>query len=598
MMDILCAKKKSLVVILLILSCTVTISSNPFLISEEYMQINSEIDNDTLNNQPKFYTTIERLVIDSDEDFITFGFPGNGTIESPYLIDSYIVRSGFNESSLFYITNVTKHFIIQNCQTEHIDGIVLEGLNTGSAVLRSNQIMRIDLFYPAMIKNCFSIIDCSNIIIANNTCDSNVNGIIISKSRNVTVANNTILNGINESSSDRRYCGLSITSSENCHVYNNNFEEGGIFIDVSEQEIDSILFENNTILRWKSELYKTIKTSILILRNISDISLDASLYGQILAIKCKNVTFENMLFNNSFIGCTVFFSNNCKVENGLANLCQIGFMDFHSSNTKFKNITCIGTVRGTQLISSENCLIDGLTSIKSSSYEGLYIAEKTKNTLVKNSNCSYNGWSTGVQDSGLNTTFINNYFEYNYIGVSLWSSTNSSLMWNQINHNKNQGIFLSGTKNILLFENSLSFNRNYGIYATNSELGTISTNLIFGNEGYGIYLSSSTQDFVIYRNSFINNEPLIGTSQAFDSGTKNLWYHPDIKIGNYWSGRGSKKTYEIDGEAESLDLFPLKDPIYYPPESYTWKASFSIFFGLFVIVISSKVYSIKRKNSK
>jgi len=512
------------------------------------------------------------------------------------LIDSYEVRSNFTEESEFYITNVTKHFIIQNCQTEHLDGIVLEGLNSGSVVLRFNQIIRINLFYPAMIKTCISIIDCSNIVVANNTCDSNVNGIVVSNSNNITVANNTILNGINEPSSDRRYCGLSISNSENCDVHNNDFEEGGIYLDVSEEEIDSILFENNTIKRWESSLYMAIETSILVLKSVHDISLEASDYGQIIIIKCSNVSLINMEFNNTYVGAATYFSSNCEIENGYANLCQTGFLDYYSSNTKFKNITCLGNVRGVQLVSSDSCFIDGLTSTKSSSYEGLYIDENTKNAFIQNSNCSYNGWSTGVQDSGLNTTFSNNFFEYNYIGISLWSSSNSTLISNEINHNKNHGLYIAGASHILLYENSVSFNRNFGVYVTTSSTGIISTNLIFGTDGYGIYLSSTTEDFVIYWNSFINNEPLIGTSQAFDSGTGNYWYHPEIRAGNFWSDKGSKRTYQIDGNTNNLDMYPLDDPIYYPDESYSWKASFPFLVGGFMI-ICREIYTRKKKRS-
>lgn len=593
-MNILRSKKKTIIIILLIFSATIVIVSDNTLLIEEYQP--NQIESNPPDDLPKLYTDIGYLHIDSDEDFITLGFPGNGTLDDPYLIDSYIVRSNFSDESDFYITNVTKHFIIQNCQTEHLDGIILEGLNSGSAVLRSNQIMRINLFYPAMIKTCISIIDCSNVVVANNTCDSNVNGIVVSQSKNITVANNTVLNGINEPSSSRRYCGLSLANSENCEVYNNHFEEGGIYLDVSEEEIDSVLFENNTIMRWDSNLHLPIKTSILVFRSVHDVSFETSNYGQIMLIKCSNVSLFNMKFNNTFIGASTYFSSNCIIENGFSNLCQIGFLDYYSSNTKFKNITCLENVRGVQIISSDSCQIDGLTSTRSSSYEGLYIDENTENTFIQNSNCSYNSWSTGVQDSGLNTTFSNNFFEYNYIGISLWSSSNSTLIGNEISHNKNHGIYIAGATNVLLFENSVSFNRNFGVYVTNSITGIISTNLIFGTEGYGVYLSSTTENFVIYWNSFINNEPLIGTSQAFDCGTGNYWYNPEIKSGNFWFDIGSKNTYQIDGDADSVDLFPLKDPIYYPDEFYSWKTSYTLLVGFLVILLlSQSIRSIKRK---
>ena len=550
---------------------------------------------DYSNSSPRFSTTIERLTIESDEDFISYGFPGNGTEESPYLIDSYIVRSGFNESSDFYITNVTKHFIIQNCQTEHLGGIVLEGLNSASAILRYNEVMRINLFYPAMIRNCISIIDCSNVIIENNTCDSNVNGIIISKSNNITIANNSIMNGINEPSSDRRYCGLSISNSVNCRVYNNNFEEGGIFLDVSEEEINSILFENNTISRWVNELYLGVETPILVLRDESDLQIEVTDYGQIILINCTKVTIRNMYFNNTYVGVAVLFSDGCIIENGFAHLCQLGVLNYYSHATSYKNITCVQNVRGMEVVSSTFCVIDGLTATYSSFHEGLYIDEDSYNTVVGWSNISYNSWSTGVHDSGTNTTFSECVFEHNYIGLTLRSSTDSVIVMNQINYNKNQGIFISGTSNIAVLGNSVSFNKNYGIYITNSDSGILSTNLFFRNDGYGVFLSSSTQGFLIYRNSFIENDPSLGSSQAYDGGISNLWYNQELQSGNFWDDKGTKKIYEIDGTANSVDLFPLKDPIYYPPDSFSWETTIEI---LPCLAISIGLFITRRINKK
>ncbi len=561
---------------------------------EEYQEIITKTSE--LETLPKLYTNIEEIFIDSDEDFITLGCPGNGTESSPFLIDSYIVSPGLNETSIFYISNVTKHFIIQNCQTENVGGIILEGLNSATAILRYNQIMRINLYYPAIIRTCISIIDCSNVIVSNNTCDSNVNGIIISDSRNVTVVNNTILNGINQPSSDRRYCGLTVSDSHNCSIYNNHFEEGGIFLDVSKEEISSLTIQDNSILRWDGGKHISTKTSILALKNASDQIIDASIFGQIIIIKCENILLRNMRFNNSFVGFSAFFSNNCRIENGFSTFCQIGFLDYHSKNTEFYNITSLSNVRGVQLSSSEYCSIDELTATKCSSYEGLYIDENTKHAIVKNSNCSYNSLSTGIQDSGLNTSLVNNHMEHNYIGISLWSSENTTIIKNEINHNRNQGIYISGSANSLVYENTIAFNRNYGIYVTNSIQGTISTNLVYETEGYAIFLSSSTQYFLIYRNTFINNEPVIGLSQAFDSGFHNYWYQADVKIGNYWSG-SSKKIYEIDGDANNQDLYPIKDPVIYPPDSFSWKTSFPNLL-VFLIISILGFQTLRRKKKE
>ncbi|MCE7741390.1 MAG: hypothetical protein GOP50_02940, partial [Candidatus Heimdallarchaeota archaeon] len=72
--------------------------------------------------------------------------------------------------------------------------------------------------------------------------------------------------------------------------------------------------------------------------------------------------------------------------------------------------------------------------------------------------------------------------------------------------------------------------------------------------------------------------------------------NPEIKSGNFWFDIGSKNTYQIDGDADSVDLFPLKDPIYYPDEFYSWKTSYPLLVGFLVILLlSQSIRSIKRK---
>ena len=85
--------------------------------------------------------------------------------------------------------------------------------------------------------------------------------------------------------------------------------------------------------------------------------------------------------------------------------------------------------------------------------------------------------------------------------------------------------------------------------------------------------------------------------QAFDSGFHNYWYQPDVKIGNYWSNKGSKKTYAIDGDANNQDLHPLKDPVIYPPDSFSWKTSFPNFLVFLLISILGFQTLRKRKRN-
>ena len=54
------------------------------------------------------------MKIESDEDFIFLGFPGHGTLENPYRIENFQM-GGANIATGLFISNVTKHFIIEDC---------------------------------------------------------------------------------------------------------------------------------------------------------------------------------------------------------------------------------------------------------------------------------------------------------------------------------------------------------------------------------------------------------------------------------------------------------------------------------------------------
>jgi parallel beta-helix repeat protein len=78
----------------------------------------------------------------------------------------------------------------------------------------------------------------------------------------------------------------------------------------------------------------------------------------------------------------------------------------------------------------------------------------------------------------------------------------------------------------------------------------------------GVYLERDSRDTVVYLNNFIENYPPLESnqSQAKDFGLFNTWYHPILLQGNYWSNLGLNSTYEIGGNRDSVDLYPLSTP--------------------------------------
>ena len=69
----------------------------------------------------------------------------------------------------------------------------------------------------------------------------------------------------------------------------------------------------------------------------------------------------------------------------------------------------------------------------------------------------------------------------------------------------------------------------------------------------GVYLGFENNDSIFHHNNFIDS--IHYGSQAYDAGYNNVWYQSGQ--GNYWSDWGGTGVYDIGGEAENTDPYPL-----------------------------------------
>lgn len=204
------------------------------------------------------YTPSDPILIQSDADFETQGWPGEGTVDQPYMLSSLIINTSDNAIAVFD-TNV--HFIIEDCillGTE-IDpsthGVVFGNVVNGS--IRNCTIY--SKLYGILFNNAnhSSIDDC---IVYDNKFD----GIFYTNSNNCTVSNSTLFNNGNQAGiylydsedcilfNDTSYSnhdgictsatGSNITIS-NCTTFQN--EEDGIYINSANSRVEnSLSFEN------------------------------------------------------------------------------------------------------------------------------------------------------------------------------------------------------------------------------------------------------------------------------------------------------------------------------------------------------------------
>ncbi|NHJ86617.1 MAG: hypothetical protein FK734_14215 [Asgard group archaeon] len=134
---------------------------------------NTEATERTINFTVKYDTNgyIEHspIFISGDYGFLSYGFPGDGTKNNPYVIENFnITSTGTDEGISIYDT--TKYFVIRNCYIESLyTGIVLGEIMNGTATIQNNLFVN---NFRAM-----QLFDISGLFVVNNTGLGNIIGI-------------------------------------------------------------------------------------------------------------------------------------------------------------------------------------------------------------------------------------------------------------------------------------------------------------------------------------------------------------------------------------------------------------------------------------
>ncbi len=181
-------------------------------------------------------------------------FPGNGTVENPYIIENYEIIT--SDDYGIFIGYTSKHFIIRNC---YIDagryGIDFVTVREDTARVINNTCINNEICGISFFKSEKSIVannTCINdnygifqwysdsSIVANNTCkDNDEEGIVLQFTSSSIVVNNTCYRNSN--------WGIEIYDSVSCVVSYNLFQENsnyGVYIHSS----DNNLVHHNTFV--------------------------------------------------------------------------------------------------------------------------------------------------------------------------------------------------------------------------------------------------------------------------------------------------------------------------------------------------------------
>ncbi|TFH00844.1 MAG: hypothetical protein E4H14_19235, partial [Candidatus Thorarchaeota archaeon] len=162
------------------------------------------------------YTPHGSINITSNADFFNQGWPGNGTLANPYIIEGLNITA---DAVCISITDTTVYFEVRNClisseSESFYDGIVLDNVTHGTA-----RNCTIDRHHFGI-----SITESINCTLINNIAFSNSwYGFFMNSSDYCALTNNT---------STSNYYGFSLSYSDNCTLMNNtatsNYDMGFI----------------------------------------------------------------------------------------------------------------------------------------------------------------------------------------------------------------------------------------------------------------------------------------------------------------------------------------------------------------------------------
>ncbi|MHA2426284.1 MAG: right-handed parallel beta-helix repeat-containing protein, partial [Candidatus Thorarchaeota archaeon] len=309
------------------------------------------------------YTTFAPIDIQNNTAFSYYGFPGNGTIGNPYIIENLNVTSDLTPIT---IENTDAHFIIQNCW-------LLKLGTSGSAVKFANMMsgtIENCVVYASTDSYVIDIQQCNSSELSGNEVNGDFGGIGIFMSYDLQLVNNSI---------ESAMYGISVSDSWDCYIFDHLIRQCdrgiSVFFSQNIQIEANRLFENS--------------------------------WGAYIADSWECQVVGNRVVGNQVAGIELFGSANCFVygnnvtanSGGGSGSPEAGIYLF---NTNYSSIEA-------------NYVIDGLA------YGILIGLHSTGNTIFIN-NITWNSWGNGFDNGSSNTwddgfSIGNMWSDYNGTGL-------------------------------------------------------------------------------------------------------------------------------------------------------------------------------------
>jgi len=529
-------KNKSIIVLLLILFFTIIIYSTQFSLFDNNT---NNVSYDLLLKSNGFYNlTGSPIYIDDtdpnynwsktvvDNEWCT----GSGTPLDPYIIeDIYINRTGIDTPSIT-IKNSKSYFIIRNCTIYRSYGIYLKNVSHGNLI--ENYLWRLyDIFSVGVGGDILSE-NCSDINFINNNIG--LVWIMFFNSIGCTLENNTIVNTLTY-----------LYESNYMSIVNNDLSgTSRLFMGLSN---NNLISGNSFVISNAASDHKCMELggygNSVINNNIT--VLDGAGYGISGPYYPTNIIDNNRLYGCGFSNVggpySTFGTNyvNDKYFYYYVNETTLDDTDFiNAGQIILKN--CNDSVIQNQDLTN--------VSIGASLYN-------CNDIMINANNLSYNHYSGVYMDDCKNITIKSNNASYCAAGFSIWYTSLSNIIENNISHT-NVGINLRGDNNTL-YKNKIFYNQ-YGIRSHYNYFNNIIENEFLYNEHAisGTFISGFNITANIIRD---NNE---GVYASGNSGVddKNYFTYNTIEYNSHFGLEiyTTNDTAEIFGNTIRYNKYGMK----------------------------------------
>ena len=444
------------------------------------------------------------ISISGNAAFAAQGWPGDGTQQSPYIIEGLeIVTAG----TCIYIFNTNVHFVIRNCvlsqtgevktnsiRLSHVSNGAIENCSISNGYIGIALIGTIDctivnntlsdcgyygIAQAASSYNCTlsenRVINCEGYgfhlaylkysIVENNYIrNCGEMGIRFQDSENITVADNEII--------DSGFFGLYIRSTGNCTFVNNILQNGGFGIVGSKEYWMHNFSENMVNGKPLGYFLGTNNTEI-----------DGNQFGQLFLIDCFNVSLDSGVFFNVSVGPSLLSCSNCTISDMEISENLYGISLFESENTTLRNNT---------LIECGIIFNGAATEYWTISETGNTVNGKPFGYYLNQGDLTINGNEYGqlVLVGSNHLSIVNGTFASATVGMAIHSCFNCSIRDVLLVDNYDLGIEVSHSLNCTLTNVTIKDSSVGGLQIDTSDYTTVTESEILRN-GLGIWVFSS-----------------------------------------------------------------------------------------------------------